>query len=70
MSKKNKKFIVTYSAEFIRSRAVSARNAEEAWIKAEKQERTRQETLSRSGYSLGDIDLIDSSVDAEVSSRW
>jgi hypothetical protein len=64
------KFIVTYSAEFIRSRAVSAKTQEEAQLKAERQERDKQETLRRSGYSLGDIDIIDVSRDAEVSSRW
>jgi len=64
------KFVVTYSAEFIRSRAVSAKSHDEAVLKAERQERTMQGTLRRSGYSLGDIEVIDVSTDAEVSSSW
>lgn len=64
------KYIVTYSAEFIRSRAVSANSVEDAILKAETQERSFQETMSRIGYSLGDIEVIDASRDGEVSSKW
>lgn len=64
------KYIVTYTVDFTRSKAVSAKNPEDAIRKVEAQERNFQETFKRSGYIIGDIDIIDASRDGEVSSRW
>lgn len=64
------KYVVTYTVDFTRARAVSASSPEEAILKAEKQERDYQETMRRTGYIIGDIDVIDASRDAEVSSEW
>jgi hypothetical protein len=66
----NHKYIVTYTVDFTRAKAVSAKNQEDAIRKVEEQERNFQETLKRSGYIIGDIDIIDASRDGEVSSRW
>jgi len=67
---KNSKYVVTYIVDFTRAKAVSAKTPEEAILKVEAQERNFQETLRRSGYIIGDIDIIDASKDAEVSSSW
>lgn len=67
---KQSRYIVTYTVDFTRARGVSASSVEDAIHKAETMERTHQETLRRSGYIIGDIDVIDASRDAEVSSEW
>lgn len=67
---KTEKYIVTYTVDFTRAKAVSAANPEDAIRKVEAQERNFQETLKRSGYIIGDIDIIDASRDGEVSSSW
>lgn len=70
MAEESKKYYVTYTVDFTRTRAVSAKSEEEARIKATRQEESSQETLRRSGYIIGDIDIVDTSLDKGVSSRW
>jgi len=60
------KYFVSYNIDFFKTRAVVAENAEEAIKKAMCLETGNQKTLARMGYIIGEMDVIESSRDGEV----
>jgi hypothetical protein len=60
------RYYVSYNIDFFKTRAVNADNAEEAIKKAMDLETSNQKTMSRLGYVIGEMDVIDSSRDGEV----
>ena len=59
-------YFVSYNVDFFRTRRVCAVNAEEAVEIATALEQKHQKALRRTGYIIGDIDVIDSSRDGEA----
>ena len=49
---------VVMSMDFTKTTFIKADNPEEAKQLAEERERNHQKTLSKSGYSIGDVDVI------------
>lgn len=60
------KYFVSYNIDFFKTRAVSAENAEEAIKKVMELETGNQKTMARLGYIIGEMDVIESSRDGEV----
>lgn len=59
-------YYVSYNVDFFRTRRVCAINQEEAKEIAIELEKKHQKALRRTGYIIGDIDVIDSSRDGEA----
>lgn len=59
-------YFVSYNVDFFRTRRVCATDANEAVQIAVELEQKNQKALRRTGYVIGDIDVIDSSRDGEA----
>ena len=65
-----KKYYVTYVVDFTRTRGIRADSKEEAIRIAVEKEATCQSYMKRSGYIIGDVDVVDAGLNGEVSSDW
>lgn len=67
---KPQKYYVTYTVDFTRTRGIKANSKEEAIRIAVEREQNCQSVLVRSGYIIGDVDVVEASLNGEVSSDW
>jgi len=59
-------YFVSYNVDFFRTRRVCATNAEEAAEIATELEMKHQKALRRTGYIIGDIDVVETSLKGEA----